>query len=135
MGSESNDIIIYDGECGLCNRFVRLVLRFDKKRKFDFSSYHSDYAKDLLKENDLISLAPHSVILYSNNLFFDRSAAVIKILISFGGIWNIFAILYLIPKKIRDAIYSWIAKKRYSIFSRSNACDFSTIHYQNRFLD
>ena len=35
---ENKKIIFYDGLCAMCNRFIRLLIKLDKKEKFKLAS-------------------------------------------------------------------------------------------------
>ena len=52
------NIIFYDGDCGLCNRFVKFVLRFEKSSLFYFSPLSSELAKSELHEQSLDNIVP-----------------------------------------------------------------------------
>lgn len=44
-GSDSQNIIFFDGICGLCNKFVDFIILKDKKNIFTFCSLQSGFAK------------------------------------------------------------------------------------------
>lgn len=44
------DVIVFDGECRLCNGAVDFVVKRDPKRRFQFASLQSDTARVLLRE-------------------------------------------------------------------------------------
>ena len=46
--SLTNDIVLYDGVCGLCNRLTAFVLPRDRRARFRFVSLQSPFARDLL---------------------------------------------------------------------------------------
>jgi predicted DCC family thiol-disulfide oxidoreductase YuxK len=41
-------LLLFDGECGLCDRTVQLVLRRDRARRFDFAALQSSEAATML---------------------------------------------------------------------------------------
>ncbi|MBZ0187262.1 MAG: DUF393 domain-containing protein, partial [Candidatus Obscuribacterales bacterium] len=45
---EGKNIILYDGVCGLCNKFNKFVLANDVFDSFAFASLQSDFAGELL---------------------------------------------------------------------------------------
>ncbi|MCF6244284.1 MAG: DCC1-like thiol-disulfide oxidoreductase family protein, partial [Sulfurovum sp.] len=51
-----------------------------------------------------------------------KSTAILKIVRSLGGVGILANILYVIPRFIRDFIYDVIAKYRYEIFGKMDAC-------------
>ena len=46
----SQNIILFDGVCNLCNAWVDFILKFDRKKIFYFSSLQSETAKQLLSQ-------------------------------------------------------------------------------------
>ena len=44
----SHPILLYDGGCGLCNRFVQFILRRDRNAVFRFASLQSALAAPIL---------------------------------------------------------------------------------------
>ena len=49
----SNPILLYDGVCGLCNRFVRFILKHDHKDRFRFAALQSNFARAILERHGL----------------------------------------------------------------------------------
>lgn len=137
----SNPILLYDGVCGLCNRFVRFVLRRDRSRSFRFASLQSDFAADTLKRHHLDPLDLDSVYVIENAGSPDerlavRSDAVIAVLQRLGGGWRLLGILLrLLPGRLRDWGYRLVAAQRYRIFGKYETCPLPEAKYRNRFLD
>jgi predicted DCC family thiol-disulfide oxidoreductase YuxK len=50
--------------------------------------------------------------------------------------WQALAsLLQLLPKSLRDAVYNAVARRRYRIFGRTEACMLPPDQGRNRFLD
>jgi predicted DCC family thiol-disulfide oxidoreductase YuxK len=78
--SLEHPIICYDGYCGLCDRFVRLLIRIDKSKVFRYVPLQSPVIQTALKDLKLNTEdLPDSVILIADGKFFVKSAAVFKI--------------------------------------------------------
>ena len=91
------NIIYYDGECGLCHLAVRFILRVDSKNKFYFSPLSN-------LDNNLKYI--DSIILKRGNEVFYEGQAVIMIFENIDNNWNYLAkVLNLIPFFKNDAIY------------------------------
>jgi predicted DCC family thiol-disulfide oxidoreductase YuxK len=74
-------IIIYDGECALCQHAVRFLKNTDGSPGFNFISSSTLQSDDLLQANRLPKdLAEKSMILIDNDRVFTKSTAVIKAL-------------------------------------------------------
>ena len=47
------NIILFDGECNLCDNTIRYIIKNDKLKVFKFSSLQSDFAKNGAKNRFL----------------------------------------------------------------------------------
>lgn len=122
MSSEA-PILVFDGVCVLCSRSVQFVLRHDRERKFRFATVQSETGRRLMIENGFDPAQPSSVLLIENGQAFAESSAALRVLESFGGAWNIFAMaLRIVPRALRDAIYRAVARRRYRWFGKTDAC-------------
>ncbi len=127
-------VILFDGICNLCCGWVKFLIRWDKKERFMFASLQSKQAERILKTINLKQEEDESIVYIKGNLTFIESTAVLKIFSDLGGIWKLFAIFNLIPLKLRDSIYLYIARKRYNWFGKRSACLLPTAENQKRFL-
>jgi len=134
-GIEKSQIILFDGECNLCNRWVRFVIARDPLGKFRFTSIQSKSGQDLLRKYGLSASDMDSLVLVSFDGYFIRSTAGLRILKELGGCWKFFYILRMVPLPLRDFVYNWIAKSRYRIFGKRDSCMIPTIEVRARFLE
>ncbi|MGB3226637.1 MAG: DCC1-like thiol-disulfide oxidoreductase family protein [Saprospiraceae bacterium] len=134
MDIDGKGIVFYDGECILCSKWIYFLSKADKKKKLLFASL--DRFPELTKGFELIKDVdlPDSIYYFKNNQLYYYSKAILKILMDLGGFWKIFSILYLIPKVLRDSIYKWIARQRYSIFGKRTSCSIPDEFEKSRFL-
>ena len=49
----SRPVLLYDGECGLCNRLVRLLLRSDRAGRLNYAPLQSEPAQAYLRAQGL----------------------------------------------------------------------------------
>jgi predicted DCC family thiol-disulfide oxidoreductase YuxK len=136
-------ILLYDGVCGLCNRFVQFILRRDPHALFRFASLQSPLASRILARHNLnpsdldtvyVVVNPESE--NSNELLLARSDAALFVLKHLGAPWPAAAsLLQLLPRFLRDSVYNAIARHRYRIFGRSETCPLPTAQDRDRFLD
>jgi len=137
----SHPILLYDGVCGLCNRFVQFVLRRDRNDFFRFASLQSALAAGILARHGVSPTDLDTVYVVINSDLPDesllsRSDAVLFVLKQLGTPWRAAAVsLQLLPKFLRDPAYNAIARRRYRIFGRSETCMLPRDQDQSRFLD
>ena len=134
-------IVLYDGVCGLCNRFVQFILRRDRKTIFRFASLQSPIAARILTRHGANPTDLDTVYLVVNHELPDeyllsRSDAVLFVLCQLGRLWRAVAsLLQLLPKFLRDPAYNAVARHRYRIFGRSDVCTLPRDADHTRFLD
>src|SRR6266853_5446132 len=102
-----NPIILYDGVCGLCNRFVQFVLKRDHKDRFRFAALQSKFARDILERHQLNANILDTVYLVMDHRnpgerLFSKGDALNWVLEGLGGFWRIWAkLLLLFPRPFR----------------------------------
>ncbi len=121
------NVIYYDGECGLCHLAVRLVLRVDSKSKFYFSPLSN-------LDNNLKNI--DSIILKRGNKVFYEGMAIIMIFENIDNNWNYLAkVLKLIPINVLDTAYRWVSRNRAKIsVKKVSSCPMVPSCYQKRFI-
>jgi predicted DCC family thiol-disulfide oxidoreductase YuxK len=137
----SNPILLYDGVCGLCNRLVQFVLKRDHRDRFRFASLQSEFARRILARHganpgDLDTF--YLVLDYGQpaDRLASRSDAVIGVLQVLGGIWSgCGSVLRMFPKWLRDWGYNRVARSRYHIFGKYDACPLPEDKHRHKFLD
>ncbi|MGZ3744956.1 MAG: thiol-disulfide oxidoreductase DCC family protein [Pseudobdellovibrionaceae bacterium] len=125
-------IIFFDGICPLCNGFVDQVVRKDHKFQFLFAPLQGETAKENLPFLDPSHL--ETIVLLESERKYERADAILRILTRLGGFYKMFIIGYLLPSFARDALYSWVARHRYSWFGQLDSCRLPTPNETMRFL-
>ena len=134
-------ILLYDGVCGFCNRFVQFTLRHDRHATFRFAWLQSALAASILARHNASPTNLDTVYVVVNHdlpdeYLLSRSAAVLFVLKQLPGFWRPTAsLLQLLPKSLRDAAYATVARHRYRIFGRSETCVLPNDQNRPRFLD
>jgi predicted DCC family thiol-disulfide oxidoreductase YuxK len=134
-------IILYDGVCGLCNRAIQFVLRRDKADRFRFAPLQSAFAANLLRRHGFHpeTLDTMYVVLHHDlpeERLAARSDAVITILRELPAAWPALgALLSILPRPLRDWGYTLVARHRYRLFGRFEACQIPNARNRWKFLD
>lgn len=127
-------IILFDGVCNLCNSSVQFVIRHDKKQIFTFSSLQSEFGQKTLNKNGLDPNNFSSFLYLENNTLHTKSSASLRVSKELSGIIKLLYIFIVIPKPIRDWIYSIVAKNRYKWFGKQDSCWIPTPELKSRFI-
>ena len=137
----SHPILLYDGVCGLCNRFVQFILRRDRNAVFRFAPLQRAPAAAILARHGVNPCALDTVYVVVNHELLDesllsRSDAAVYVLKQLPGPWRRAAfLLQLVPKFLREAAYEVVASYRYRVFGRSEVCMLPSDQDRTRFLD
>lgn len=115
-------VLLFDGECNLCNGAVDFVIRRDRDRYFRYASLQSETGKRLRKPFDPETAATDSVMLLENGKLYVRSTAALRIARHLGAAWPLTAVFYLIPWALRDRLYDVVAANRYRWFGKRDTC-------------
>lgn len=127
------NIILFDGVCNLCNSSVQFIIKWDPNGYFSFAPLQEEAGKKLLATHH-IKTNMDSLILISNNTFYQKSSAALEICRHLQGGWKLLYAFKLIPRFIRDPLYTYIAKNRYKWFGKKTSCMIPTAENKKRFL-
>lgn len=135
MNKAEHPVILFDGVCNLCTASVQYVIKHDPKRVFHFASLQSDFGEKILADFNLPANDLNSFILFVNNRIYDRSTAALMVAKKLKGAIRLLYIFIIIPKFIRDLVYSFIAKNRYKWFGKKTECWLPTPELKQLFPD
>ena len=132
-------LVLYDGVCGLCDGVVRFLLRRDRRRALAFAQLQGPTGRAILARHGLDGGLSTMVLVERPGRADERvrlrSDGALATLAALGGIWKLTAALRLVPAPLRDAVYRWIARKRYAWFGRFETCAAPVEGYRERFVD
>ena len=133
-------VLLYDGECGLCNRLVRLLLRSDKAGHLHYASLQSEPAQSYLRAQGLPTEDFDSLVFvmdWKYPLIYPpllRTDGALAAAAEVGGIWRVVAWLRILPAGLRDLFYKLIARTRYAIFGKYRPTRLPQPEWEKRFL-
>ena len=129
-----NKVVLYDGECGFCSFWVQQLLNIDKNNVLKFASLQGAYGQEFLQAKGLEIKDFDTIYFVKNNdEFYEKSTAIIQIINSIGGIFQLILALYIIPRFIRDTVYMIVSKNRKKLIN--NNCLFPTPKQREQFID
>jgi predicted DCC family thiol-disulfide oxidoreductase YuxK len=127
-------IILFDGECNLCDGTVQFILRHDAQKRFRFAALQSTAAQRLAPEDTQTEGERRSVVLIEGGKIYRKSTAALRIARHLDGLLPLLYAFIIVPRPIRDAVYSVIARNRYRWFGKKDACLLPTGELRQRFL-
>jgi predicted DCC family thiol-disulfide oxidoreductase YuxK len=116
-----DDVILYDGVCVFCSRWVRFVVARDVQARFRFTAIQSPYGARLAQAFGIDADDPDTNAVIHGGIAYFKSDAALTVLTSLTG-WRWVRVLFAVPKPFRDALYSLVARNRYRIFGKYETC-------------
>jgi len=99
-------VIVFDGVCALCNRWVRFLLRFDRRGRYRFAAMQGAQGSAMLRAHGLDPQDPMSFLLLDAQGAWTDTDAILRVLAGLGGAWRLSGVLRAVPRG------SWIEEKR-----------------------
>ncbi len=135
-----SDLVLYDGVCGLCDRFVGFVLKRDRAARFRFAPLQGTLAERLLarygrRAQDLDTVCVVVALGEPNEHLLVEGRAAIHVLAHLGGPWRLARLLRALPPPVIDAADRSVARRRYRWFGRRDACALPPPEHRARFLE
>jgi predicted DCC family thiol-disulfide oxidoreductase YuxK len=122
--------------CGLCDRSVRFVLARDRAAKFRFAPLQGALAARELPPRGGEPAALDTIyVLTAEGRLLRRSRAVLFVLRELGGWWRLIALGRVLPAALTDRVYDLVARVRYRVFGRLEACRVPGLGERERFLE
>ena len=125
--------IIFDGNCGFCNKFLMTIAKKDKNDIFIFVSNLSDLGVSLLLKYKIIGLERSTIILIENHNIYIKSSAIKKILLNLQYYNILGKLMFLFPKKISNYVYDIISTNRDKIIKNSD-CKIPNSRIRRKFI-
>ncbi|MDP3073497.1 MAG: DCC1-like thiol-disulfide oxidoreductase family protein [Opitutaceae bacterium] len=133
-------VLLYDGECGLCNAVVRFLLREDAGGRMRFAPLQGAPAQAYLRAAGLPTEDFDSLVFAPD---WERPAAgaprlrtdgALAAADEIGGVWRVISWLRVLPAALRDPFYKIIARFRYALFGEYRPTPLPEPEWARRFL-
>ncbi len=133
--SRFDNVVLFDGECALCNGTVRFIADRDGCGLFRFAPLRSETARRLLEAAGYEPTGRElsSLVLIEEGRYYLRSSAALRIALRLDGMWPLLYAGIVVPRPLRDAVYDWIASNRYRWFGKT--CRIPSEDLRARFLE
>ena len=157
-----HDLVLFDGQCNLCNASINFLMMFDTDKRFLFCTQQSSSARsalefyghhnnssgggllqatvessqkesrEMLKEGENDSV----LVLSAEGVLLEKSDAALRAGEVLGGGWRMLSLSarYLVPRAGRDWMYDLIGRNRYKWFGKKDTCRIPTLEERQRFL-
>lgn len=133
-------LVLYDGLCGLCDRFVQFLLPRDRRGALRFAQLQSGLARRELIPHGHDPADLDTVFVIADwktprQRVLARSAAVLHAVACLGGSWSVLArAARIVPAILADPVYAFVARHRYRLFGKYGACPLPRPEWRDRFI-
>jgi predicted DCC family thiol-disulfide oxidoreductase YuxK len=133
-------VLLFDGQCGLCDGVVRLLLRSDRAGRLSYAPLQGAPAQAYLHAqglptDDFDSLVFvrdwHHPVLHPPLCRTDGALAAAAVV---GGAWRLVTWTRIVPVWLRDPFYRLVARWRYSLFGEYKPSPLPKPEWAKRFL-
>ncbi|XXG59334.1 hypothetical protein AAC387_Pa04g1438 [Persea americana] len=117
-------VVVYDGACHLCHQGVKWVIKADKFKKIKFCCLQSWAAEPYLRlcGLDREDVLRRFLFVEGPGLYHQASTAALKVASYLPFPYSALSAFLIIPAPLRDPIYDYVAKRRYSWFGKEDEC-------------
>jgi predicted DCC family thiol-disulfide oxidoreductase YuxK len=129
-----DDVILFDGVCVFCSRWVHFVVARDVAARFRFTPIQSAYGTRLAQALGIDADDPDTNALIHGGVAWFKSDGALTVLSCLPG-WRWVRVLLAVPRPLRDAVYKVVAKNRYRIFGKYDACIVPDTKMRTRVLE
>ena len=139
--STPKHLLFFDGVCVLCNHSVHFVHARDRRDAFLFAQLQGPLARDLLARHGKDSTALDGVYLLADRggaheKLLWKYAAVRFVLRELGGGWRMLgALMGVLPARVGDFFYDWVARNRYRWVGKYEQCPLPAPALRRKFVE
>ena len=129
-----DDVILYDGVCVFCSRWIQFVIARDAAKRFRFTPIQSPYGVRLAQAFGIDPDDPDTNAVVHGGRAHLKSDAALTVLSNLPG-WGWTRALFAVPTPLRNAVYSVVARNRYRIFGKFESCFVPDAELRKRVLE
>ncbi len=136
---EGRALLLYDGVCALCHGVVKFLMKRDRMDRFRYAPLQSELGREVLARFGIRTF-PDGVMLLTEALtpterLYERSDGFSEALQLLAGPWRLVGkALAFVPRWLREWGYGIVARFRYRVFGRYDACPVPTPEQRGHLL-
>ena len=109
-------VLFFDGDCPLCNRVLTFILTNEIKADLVFSPLDASSSERWREAHPNMLMEEDSVYYFDGSNLYKKSTAVLKLLPKLRWYTGFLRLGWLLPLKLRDRCYDFVARHRKRIF-------------------
>ncbi len=131
-------LVLFDGVCGFCDRSVRWLIERDSQARPRFAPLQGETAAALRARHPQIPETLETMVYVERDGGAERvhlrSEAVLRICAELGRPWRALSWALWLPRWLTDLAYRLLARVRYRVFGKLDACALPGPGERGRFL-
>ena len=127
-------LVLYDGECGLCQFSVQWLLDKDVNKELCFAPLQGETAKHYLTSGQIPVNLDSLIYVRQEREIFWYSTGVLELLKVLPRPWSWGKVALYIPRVLRDSAYRLVAANRLRFFKAPDSCRLPKAEEVSRFL-
>lgn len=124
---------LFDGVCNLCNGSVRFILATEADHEILFTAIQSPAGRAVLEAVGMPHLT-NSFVYIDDGVISLRSVAAFRLARRLRAPWSWARLFRLLPTRLTDWLYDWLAGNRYRLFGKRDLCLVPLPSQSQRFL-
>lgn len=125
---------VMDARCSLCARGAAWIARNDTAAEFTIIPLQSAVGSALMRHYGLDPADPVSWLYLEQGRAYSSLDAFIRVGQRLGGVWKGLIVLRVLPVRLQDALYRYVARNRYRLFGTADLCSLPDPEVQKRLL-
>ena len=114
-------IVLYDGECQFCNKWVCFVKSKLQKNEISFLPFNSSKTINIFEDYKITN--QDSVVYVEDDVVFLKSRAVLKIFRQLKFPYNLLHFFAILPTFLLNFCYDFVAKRRLNFNANKQCCN------------
>jgi predicted DCC family thiol-disulfide oxidoreductase YuxK len=132
---DSRPLVVFDGVCILCSRSMRSIARADAAGEIQFTAAQAPLGRALFVHYGLDPDAFETFLYIEDGHALGKLDAALAIARRLGSWWRVALVFGILPAGMRDWLYDRVAKNRYRLFGRTEACFIPDASWRERVIE
>lgn len=126
-------LVLFDGVCVLCSGWVNFVITRDPGQRYRFVAVQSELGRALAARFGIEADAPQSNVVIRDARAWFKGDSALQVWRDLPG-WRWTRLFRALPRPLRNRVYDLVARNRYRLFGRHDACLVPSPDIRSRFL-
>ena len=125
---------VMDAQCSLCAHRASWIARHDKLQEFTIIPLQSEVGSALMRHYGMNPSDPTSWLYVEDGRAYTSLDAFIRAGNRLGGVWIVLSGLRILPARLQNVLYRFVARNRYRLFGSADLCTLADPEVQKRLL-